>query len=96
MTEANLSASEEKRADFELQMSIPPDVRFAETVREVAVHAARQSGCSDEEAEAFGAEVEDIVREHIEHCAPGTSLPLVVRRADGPVEVLVEGRTLTP
>lgn len=96
MTEADLSAHEDKRADFELKMSIPPDARFAETVREVAMHAARQSGCSEAEAEAFGAEVEEFIREHIDTCAPGASVPLLLRRADGPIEIVVEGRTLTP
>jgi hypothetical protein len=96
MTEADLSAQPDQRPEFELKMSIPPDLRFAETVRELAVHAARQSGCSDEEAQAFGAEVEDIIREHIETGATGASVPLVFRRAAGPVEVLVQGRTVTP
>ena len=96
MTEADLPAQPDRRAEFELKMSIPPDVRFAETVRELAVHAARQSGCSEADAQAFGAEVEDIIREHIETCATGASVPLVFRRAAGPVEVLVQGRTLTP
>jgi hypothetical protein len=96
MTEADLSAQPDQRPEFELKMSIPSDVRFAETVRELAVHAARHSGCSDADAQAFGAEVEDFIREHIETGASGTSVPLVFRRAAGPVEVLVQGRTLTP
>jgi hypothetical protein len=83
-------------AGFELDVSIPCDARYAETVRELAVYAARQSGCSDARARAFGLEVEAAARGYIEKSGSDAArLPLVVRRGSGPVEVLVNGRTLS-
>ncbi len=81
-------------ADFELNVSIPRDARFAETMRELAVHAAKHAGCSDARAHAFGREVEEATRGYIEH-GNDDGLPLVFRRTTGPVEVLVNGRTLS-
>jgi hypothetical protein len=81
--------------EFELNVSIPPDPRFAETVRELAVHAAKQAGCSEARAHAFGREVEEATRGYIEHGGGDAGVPLVFRRAAGPIEVLVNGRTLT-
>ena len=83
-----------EQSDFELNMSIPADPRFAETVRELAVHAARYCGCSEATAHAFGREVEEATRGHIENRGGDAAVPLVFRRAAGPVEVLVNGRTL--
>ncbi len=83
-------------ADFELHVSIPCDPRYAETVRELAVHAARHAGCSDARARAFGDEVAQAPRGYIERSGSDTAgLPLVVRRRTGPVQVLVNGRTLS-
>jgi hypothetical protein len=83
-------------AGFELDVSIPCDARYAETVRELAIYAARQAGCSDDRARAFGLEVEQATRGYIENSGGDTvRLPLVVRRRTGPVEVLVNGRTLS-
>jgi hypothetical protein len=81
---------------FEINVSLPHDARFAETARELAIHAARQAGHGEDEARAFGLDVERVVRRHIDSADSGNPIPLVVRRADGPVEVLVNGRTLTP
>lgn len=81
---------------FELNVSIPCDARYAATVRELAAYAARHAGCSDARASAFGDEVEEATRGYIENSgADASGLPLVVRRRSGPVEVLVEGRTLS-
>ena len=84
------------RTLFELNVSLPYDARFAETARELAVHAARQAGCGEEEARAFGGDVERVVRGHIASGGTEAHIPLIVRRTDGPVEVLINGRTLTP
>jgi hypothetical protein len=96
VSEAGLPASQDRRVAVEFNMSIPSDARFTETVRELAVHAAKQSGCSEARAVAFGQEVEDVVRGHIEDGAADASVPLVFRCSADPVEVLVNGRTLTP
>jgi hypothetical protein len=95
MIEAGSGVYGEGQGDYELTMSIPCDVRFAETVRELAVHAARHAGCSDARAQAFGREVEEAARGQIAHCSGDAGLPLVFRRTTGPVEVLVNGRTLS-
>ena len=81
---------------FEINVSLPHDARFAETARELAIHAARQAGYGDDEARAFGRDVESVIRDHIDSAASGSPIPLVVRRADGPVEVLINGKTLSP
>ena len=79
---------------FELNVSLPTDGRFAETARDLAAHAARHAGSSDADARAFGIRVEGAVRARLEEVPSGASLPFVVRRASGPVEVLIGGRTI--
>ena len=80
---------------FELTMSIPRDARYVATVRELALHAARHAGCSDARAQAFAREVEEATRGNIDTGNADAGLPLVFRRTTGPVEVLVNGRTLS-
>jgi hypothetical protein len=94
MSDAGSGVHDVGPADFELNVSIPRDARFAETVRELAVHAAKHVGCSDARAHAFGREVEEATRGYIEN-GSDDGLPLVFRRTAGPVEVLVNGRTLS-
>jgi hypothetical protein len=75
---------------FELNLSIPNDARYVAALRDVAVHAARYAGCRGADADRFGAAVEAILLRCLTHGGPGqTPLPIVVRRGDGPVEVLV-------
>lgn len=82
---------------MELTLSVPCDLRFADTAGSLAVHAARQAGCSRAAAEAFGRRVAACVRESIQTRATTTDLlPVVVRHGRGPVEVLVNGHVLTP
>ena len=80
---------------FELSVTLPPDPRFAGTVAAIAVHAAQFAGCAPPAAQAFGRDVEAAVRGCIDRQrAPSATIPLVVRRDAGPVEVIVDGRTL--
>jgi hypothetical protein len=44
--------------EFELTMAVPREPRYAETLRLLAAHGARQAGADEAQAEAFGAEVE--------------------------------------
>jgi hypothetical protein len=81
---------------FELNVSLPHDLRFVETARELAVQAARQGGWVEAEAQTFGRTVEGAIRQWLTTSPPGSRVPVVVRCLDGPVEVLVAGRTLTP
>jgi hypothetical protein len=95
MSEAGPVATDVGPSDFELNVSIPADPRFAETMRELAVHAAKYVGCTDAQARAFGQQVEAATRGYIENGGGKPSLPLVFRRTTGPVEVLVDGHSLT-
>ena len=47
---------------FELNVSIPADGRFAETVAVLATHAAYHAGCNQALAAEFGAAVDAAVR----------------------------------
>jgi hypothetical protein len=95
MTDAPEPSKDDSRSDFELNVSLPTDARFAETARELAVHAARHAGCSEARAHAFGQEVEQVIRGYLEAGGTGANVPFVVRRTTGPVEILVNGRTLS-
>jgi hypothetical protein len=81
-------------APFELNVTFPTDARYAATVRELAMHAAKHAGFSEARASAFADEVDGIVRGYLESGGGGATLPLVFRRTTGPIEVLVNGRTL--
>jgi hypothetical protein len=83
------------RPQFELQISLPHDVRLAETVRSLAVYAAHVTGCADAQAEAFGRSVEEVVRAYLEDATSGHDVPVVLRRGEGPLEVRIDTRTLT-
>jgi hypothetical protein len=80
---------------FVINVTVAPDVRFAATAAAIAVHAAQFAGCPAPAAQAFGRDVEDAVRGCIDRTrsAPA-AIPLIVRRDAGPVEVIVDGRTL--
>ena len=80
---------------FELNITLPTDARFTETARELAVHAAKHAGCTEDRARAFGVEVEGVIRGYLEDGHAGATLPLVLRRRSGPVEALIDGRTIT-
>jgi hypothetical protein len=80
---------------FELNLSLPTDPRYTETARELAVHAAKHAGCADDRARAFGEEVAGVIRGYLQAGHTGASLPMVLRRRSGPVEALINGRTIT-
>lgn len=80
---------------FELTLTLPHDERFAPAVRDLAVHAAEHAGCARPRAEAFGEAAERLLRECLEHNPARGPLPVVVRRRDGPVELLIDARLIT-
>jgi hypothetical protein len=94
MVEAPVSSKNDSPPQFELNVSFPPDTRFVVTARELAVHAARHAGCTEARARAFGDEVEATILSCMERGNTDAPLPMVVRRTTGPVEVLVNGRTI--
>ena len=59
------------------------------------VCAAQYAGCPASDATAFAQDVEDAVRDSLQRVPDGTMLPVTVRRHAGPVEVLVNGHTLS-
>ena len=75
--------------DFELNVSLPADSRFAAAMRDLAAHAARYGGCGDADADRFGAAVETVVRACVDRAGSGAVLPVIIRRSAGPVEFLV-------
>ena len=76
-------------ADFELNLLLPPEARFATTMRDLAAHAARYAGCAEPDAARYGAAVETVVRACLEKAPPGPAVPAVLRRGAGPVEFLI-------
>lgn len=80
---------------FAFTVSVPRDESFVETVRLLAVQAARYAGHADEACEAFGATVGRAVRARAQTARSAGVVSVVVRRAAGPVEVLVDGDALT-
>jgi hypothetical protein len=73
---------------FELNVSLPCDGRYAETMRELAVHAARYAGCRGLDADRYGAAVEAVARACLAESGRAT-VPVIVRRGIGPVEFLI-------
>lgn len=81
-------------ADFELNLSLPAEARFAGTIRELAAHAARYAGGAEDTARRYAATVEAVVRACLGRAKPGAKVPVILRRGDGPLECLIgcEGR----
>jgi hypothetical protein len=73
---------------FELNVWLPCDDRYVETMRELAVHAARYAGCRGLDADRYGAAVEAVVRACLGE-GGRVAVPVIVRRGVGPVEFLI-------
>jgi hypothetical protein len=80
-------------ARFEFNVSVPRNAGGATIAGKLAVQAARYAGCADAGAKGFGVAVEEAVRAQVNGSAAG-AVALVVRRSDGPVEVLIGTRTV--
>jgi len=80
---------------FEFSLTVPRDARFAETLRLLAVQAAKYAGCAETDVDAFAASVQQAVRTSLDGTPDGTPVTVVMRRDAGPVEVRIDGRTLT-
>jgi hypothetical protein len=79
---------------FDLTVTVSTDTRLAGAVRELVVYAAGYAGCGQAEAAAFGLRVEALVAASLEGAPGGGPVPVTVRRRDGPVEVVIDGRVL--
>jgi hypothetical protein len=78
---------------FEFSVMVPRDETGAIVLRKLAEQAARYVG-AEANAVGFGAAVEEAARAQVNGSAGAGGIPCVVRRADGPVEVLVGSRTI--
>jgi hypothetical protein len=76
-------------ADFELNLSLPAEERFATTMRDLAAHAARYAGSGEEDADRYAAAVEGVVRGCLGRASKGVAVPVILRRGSGPLEVLI-------
>ena len=74
---------------LEFTLSFPTDRRYSTMLREVVVSAARQSGCADAEAEAFGRRVEQAA-DVLDAGPTNASVSVSVRQVDGAVEVEID------
>jgi len=72
---------------------VPRDESGAIVIRKLAEQAARYVG-ADANAGSFGAAVEEAARAQVNGNAGAGGIPCVVRRSDGPIEVLVGTRTI--
>jgi hypothetical protein len=79
---------------LELTLSVPRDPRYLATVRALAVQAAASAGLGKQDAAAFGQRVEEMVRAGLGNGA-GDHLPVVLRLSDGPLEIIVDARSVT-
>ena len=81
---------------FELNVRLPSDGRFAATARELAVRAAKHAGRPNATADACAGRLEQVTRACLVRGGEAAGVPLVVRRGSGLIDVLVNGRTLSP
>ena len=90
-----MSANAGSRPQFDLTLSLPPDERFAATIRALAIHAAEHAGCLRAQAEAFGRAAEELLKAYLEESTPHREIAVVVRRADGPLELIIDQHRIT-
>ena len=79
---------------FEFTISVPRDPQFVSMVRGLAVQAARYAACGTAEAETFAVSVEAAVQACLREASHNASISVVVRRDAGPLEFLIDGRTV--
>jgi hypothetical protein len=76
-------------ADFELTIRVPADARFAETIRDLAAHAARYAGGGEQHAERYAATVEQVAVSCLARTATDVEVLVILRRGTGPLEILI-------
>jgi hypothetical protein len=75
--------------NFEFNLSLPADRRYAPMLRDLAAHGARQAGMNDAEAIAFGRRVEAAAGDALTVSGSAASVPVTVRCSGGPVEMTI-------
>jgi hypothetical protein len=78
---------------FELTMSVPREPQFASIVHDLALHAANYAGCAAADGDVFARSVGAAFAASV--AAGGGDVPVVFRRAGGPLEVVLDGRPMT-
>jgi hypothetical protein len=78
---------------FELAMSVPRDQRYAAVVHDLARHAANYAGCAGADGDVFARSVGEAFAASV--AAGDGDVPVMFRRAGGPLEVMLDGRLLT-
>ena len=76
---------------FQVIVSLQND-RFVSAVRALVDTAAKYAGCPSPAAARFALEVEEAINATLREARVEGPLPVTVRRADGPLEVVVNGR----
>ena len=79
---------------FEFSISLPRDQQFVSMVRGLAMHAARYASCGNSDAETFAGSVEEAVHACLLEASSNATISVVVRRDAGPLEFLIDGRTI--
>jgi hypothetical protein len=79
---------------FELIVSIE-DSRFVATIGALVDHAAQYAGSSSADAASFSSAVTEALAAALAGRTGSAPLPVVLRRRAGPLEVVVDGQTLT-
>jgi len=79
---------------FEFTLSVPRDPQFVSMVRGLAVQAARYAACGNAETETFAVSVEAAVHACLRETSHSGTISVVVRREAGPLEFLIDGRTV--
>jgi hypothetical protein len=79
---------------FEFIISVPRDPQFVSMVRGLAVQAARYASCGNSDAETFAVSVEAAVHACLREASSHATISVVVRRDAGPLEFLIDGRTI--
>jgi hypothetical protein len=79
---------------FELIVSIE-DSRFVATIGALVDHAAQYAGSSSADAASFSSAVTEALAAALAGRTGSAPLPVVLRRQAGPLEVVVDGQTLT-
>ena len=79
---------------FEFTISVPRDPQFVSMVRGLALQAARYALCGHGDAETFAVSVEAAVLGCLGDPSTEATISVVERREAGPLEFLIDGRTV--
>lgn len=79
---------------FELTLTLPRELRYAATVKVLAVHAAQSGGADATQADAFGRRAEELARTLLLG-GTGSHLAVVVTSFEGPVTIRLDHQWLT-